>query len=421
MKNVTTAIFHDTRWPSKTKMYPIKLRLTFNRKSKFYQINNYYVTEKYFDKITGDKTREESLKKIKHELSKKEREALDIIEKLPYFTFDLFEKPFLIGQKKTDANIFNWLENAISKLKRQERIKTAQVYNSSLKSLQKYTNKSELSFYDISVDFLNAYEIWFTEDQKNSMTTLGIYLRNVRTLFNEAIEQGIIIKDAYPFGKRRYVIPTGQNVKKALNLSDIQKIYTYKSIEHSSEDRWRDMWIFSYLCNGANVKDICLLKYKNISDGKITFMRGKTKRTKRAVQSPVVAILTDEIKLIIEKWGNINKEQDDYVFPILNTGLDASKIAATIDQTTKNINKYIDRVAKAVGISKKVTTYVARHSFATVLLHSGASTEFISDSFAHADLKTTKNYLDSFEDDAKIENAKKLLAFKIEPPIETKE
>jgi site-specific recombinase XerD len=88
------------------------------------------------------------------------------------------------------------------------------------------------------------------------------------------------------------------------------------------------------------------------------------------------------------------------------------KLQATIDQTTKNINKYIRRVAKEAGVIKDVTTYTARHSFATVLKRAGVSTEFISESIGHSDLRTTENYLDSFEDDSKIENAKKLLAFK---------
>ena len=91
--------------------------------------------------------------------------------------------------------------------------------------------------------------------------------------------------------------------------------------------------------------------------------------------------------------------------------MDAIKITAVIRQTTKNINKHIDDIAKALKITKRVTTYTARHSFATVLKRSGVSTEFISESIGHADLRTTENYLDSFEDDAKVENAKKLLDF----------
>ena len=65
-----------------------------------------------------------------------------------------------------------------------------------------------------------------------------------------------------------------------------------------------------------------------------------------------------------------------------------------------------------LGINKKGTTYVARHTFSTVLKHSGVSTEFIQEALGHTDIKTTENYLDNFEKETKKELAKRLMAFK---------
>jgi integrase len=411
MSNVSTAIILDTRWSGKDKQYPIKLRVTFQRKYKLYIINNYHVSEKDFDKIMGDKPREEKFKTIRQEINKKQVEVDEILKKLPYFSFDLFEKIFLTGQRKADDNLFNWIENKSAKLKEQERIKTKITYDNALISIKKYCKKEKLSFYDVTLDFLRGYEKWLIEEQENSYTTLSIYLRCVRAIFNDAIEEGIIVREAYPFGRRKYEIPAGKNIKKALTLSEIQKIYNHVAPEYSSEDRWKDFWIFSYLCNGANVKDICLLKYKNISEGTITFLRSKTKNSNRKQLKPIVVMLSDEIQNILNKWGNVNKQPDSYIFPILSKDMNAERIAATVDQTTQNINKYIKRIAKAEGITKKITTYTARHSFATVLKRSGVSTEFISESIGHADLKTTENYLDSFENEIKKEYAKRLLDF----------
>jgi len=245
-----------------------------------------------------------------------------------------------------------------------------------------------------------------------SVTTIGFYLRCLRAIFNEAINTpGLIGKESYPFGKRKYEIPNGQNIKKAITLEEIKKIFDYESIDGSSEQRAKDYWIFSYLCNGVNIKDIALLKYKNIDfgDEKITFFRAKTERTTVVNIKPIAIVLLPEIKAIIDRWGNQPQYPENYVFPILKAEYSIEQQHARVKQTVKDINKYIDRIAKTVGITKKLTTYSARHSFSTVLKRSGASIEFISESLGHSDIKTTESYLDSFEDDMKKEFAHMLV------------
>ena len=85
-------------------------------------------------------------------------------------------------------------------------------------------------------------------------------------MFNEAIEDGIIRKEQYPFGRRKYVIPASRNVKKALTLSEIERIFNYTCQDGSAEQKARDLWVFSYLFNGANIKDIAMLKYQKYAE-----------------------------------------------------------------------------------------------------------------------------------------------------------
>ena len=130
---------------------------------------------------------------------------------------------------------------------------------------------------------MNEYESWLL-NQNISKTTVGIYLRPLRALFNEAIEDGIIKREkCYPFGRRKYRIPASKNIKKALDLTDIKKIYYYEcDPETASEQRARDFWLFSYFANVMNPKDIACLKYKNINDCYIVFDRSKTERAMRS-------------------------------------------------------------------------------------------------------------------------------------------
>jgi integrase/recombinase XerD len=193
-------------------------------------------------------------------------------------------------------------------------------------------------------------------------------------------------------------------------LADIEKIYKYQAESMSTEEWARDLWLFSYLCNGINPKDIARLTYQQVGSKSIQFVRAKTERTRREVKAIHVTI-SDDVWRIISKWGQTPTSPHKYVFAILKPGMTAREEMATIRQTTKTINFYIRRIAQSVGIEKDVTTYTARHSFATVLKRSGASNEYIGESLGHSDLKSTENYLDSFEDDLKQHFASALLNF----------
>ena len=248
----------------------------------------------------------------------------------------------------------------------------------------------------------------------NSITTVGIYLRSLRTLFNIEIAEGLLTKEYYPFGKRNYEIPTSNNVKKALTLKDIGTIYKHKLEPGSPAERARDYWIFMYLCNGINVKDLCLLKYDNIKGDVLEFERAKTIRTKRKVES-IRVTLTDYINRIVKKWGRNKNDGSTYIFPVLEKGLTAERERQLIQQLTQVINTHMKDVAKALEITKDVTTYAARHSFASVLQRSGVSKEFISEALGHTNVKTTQNYLAGFEDEHKKEITKALTAFETVP------
>lgn len=227
-----------------------------------------------------------------------------------------------------------------------------------------------------------------------SITTVGIYLREVRTVINAAIRDKVITSS--PFGKDRYQIKASRNIKKALTLEEISRLYYYDPVGEA-EAYNRDLWIFSYLCNGMNVSDIARLKFQNIDSESIQFIRHKTKRTTQADQAPVVVPLTAEVARIIDRHAQRPGRPEDYVFPILRPGMTPLQEYNAIQGAIGLINKYIGRIARECEISMKVTTYTARHSFATVLKRSGASVEMISDALGHHDTATTQSYLKGFE------------------------
>lgn len=436
----------DTRRIKKTSKYPVKLRVTFERITEYYQ-TIFDLTKDEWDKLPASRISNE-LQSIRDKLKEIERTSENAIKNLDPFGFAEFEKDFIqnnnlfrkrklrLGPPLETKDTYDFtpfhkkfpilLEEHtkvgsisiayvvyIKKLLREGRISSAVNYHCSYTSLKKF--RGNVCFTTITPSYLNEYEHWL-KSQDISKTTVGIYLRPLRALFNEAIEEGIIKKEkCYPFGRRKYQIPTSKNVKKSLDLSDIKKIYYYEcDPKMESEKRGRDYWLFSYFANGMNPKDIACLKFKNINGDYLIFERAKTERAMRSNPKPISVFITDDMKCIMERWGNKVKSPHNYIFPILEPGISALRQYYLIQLFVRSINDWMKHILAKLGIDKKVTTYVARHTFSTVLKRSGASTEYIQESLGHADKKTTENYLGSFDKEIKKKYANQLTSFKNE-------
>jgi integrase/recombinase XerD len=389
------------QWLKENGKCAVTIRVTFNRIKKYYA-TNYSLTISEFEKVMSERPRE-PFKTIKLKLSNFEKKAADIIDCMPVFTFHKFDEIYKTNQDAADS-VHAAFTSYIDDLKKDNRLGTAISYENARNSFSKY--KEGLKFADIDPKFLKAYEAWMISNDL-SKTTVGIYTRSLRAIFNSAK----IDKSLYPFGSKKglYSIPKGAKTKKALLLAEVATIFNYQPVS-SAEAAARDYWIFIYLCNGLNVKDLCLLKWKNIDGDILTFERAKTIRTKDESQFIKVS-LKPEAKAIIKKMSVPAISPEAYIFPHLKPGMNQATERKTIQQLTKTINKYMKRIAKCLDISKPTTTYYARHSFATILKNSGASTEFISEALGHSDTKTTQGYLSSFEEKAIHETTDALTAF----------
>ena len=276
---------------------PLKLRITYQGQRKYYatgynaNLNDYLLMKK--NKARGE------LRKTNLLLTEIQIKAQKCCDNLESFSFLKFEEAFF-PKKIPITNLQSAFDAYMHELKANGQIGTCISYNNASVSLHKF--KPRLKFEHITPEFLRSYERWFV-NQGKSITTVGIYLRSLRAVMNVAIQQGMMSIADYPFGKRKYIIPTGRNIKKALTLSEIAKIYNYKTEEKSVDAMCRDFWIFIYLCNGLNVKDFCLLKYKNIEDDFIVFNRAKTILTRRSNPEPIRIAIKEDAKCIIAKWG----------------------------------------------------------------------------------------------------------------------
>ena len=407
MKPTVQLILYTARIKQNGK-YPVKLRVIFKREHKDFRLG-IDLAESEFAESTSLKPKKQ-FRDIASSLTNYSNKANQIIGKLTSFTFDKFEREFY-GNQKDVSDIFPIFEEYIKKLEDEERVKTAQAYQTAMNTIKRFHSKSKLNILDITPAFLTKFGKWMTE-QGNSPTTVGIYTRTLRAIYNYAITLGVVNKDEnYPFGRTKFIPPAGRNIKKALTLAEIKKIYDYNPVEGTFEDRAKDFWLLSYFCNGINFKDICLLRRKNIDGDMIRFVREKTKRTSQGNQVVISCYISDNVKKIIDKWGGDDKKPDAFVFNILSEKDDVLTQTNKVAQFIQNTNKNMKRICTTLGIEKQATTYYSRHSSATVMKRAGASIAQIQEALGHSNSSVTQKYLDSFEDDSKKELAKALSNF----------
>jgi integrase len=257
-----------------------------------------------------------------------------------------------------------------------------QVYN----SLLKFNKHLDIYFSDIDVTWLKKYELWLRTNEI-AENTIGIRFRTLRMIYNVAIDEKNANPEYYPFNTYKVSKLHEETAKRALTKKDIKKITTYKT-DNYYKKLAINIFTFSYLMGGINFVDITTLTHNNIVEDRLVYSR---KKTSKLIKLPI----HPEALNIIRSYQNA---ENPYLFPVLNKFHKTEQQKANrVHKVITKVNKHLKDIGKELKIPIDVTTYVARHSFATVLKRSGVSTSIISESLGHSSEKVTQIYLDSFE------------------------
>ena len=396
---VVTSVL-DSRTINKEGTYPIKIKVYYQRKPKYYSVG-ICMSKDEWDKLPNSRSSEGRF--IQGEIEKEFSRILKNVEFLVEngtFSFDRLNAR--LG-KNIGGTLNEMLEATIKELKDNEKFGSMGSYKTTLSTIKRF-KKNEVQFRDITVEWLREYERFCLKTM--NQTSLAINLRNIRTTMNFAKAAGMIREADYPFGRGKYQIKEGVGKKKALNKKQLKAIANYSDGNKFTEF-YRDLWLFIYFCNGINVADLINLKFSDIQNGEISFIREKTKdRTRDAKR--IYAPITPEMQSIIEKWGN-NPRKSIYIFPFMKAGDDAWEHEKKKKNLTKHINDRMKVIGEKLNIGK-ITTYVARHTYATVLRNEGVPVSIISPMLGHTSVTTTEIYLADLESENRARNAH-LLSF----------
>ena len=253
---------------------------------------------------------------------------------------------------------------------------------SNLKKLHIYKPVEELSIADLDVNFMKALEA-FMFNQGRSKSTIGVYARNIRTIWNKVYEK----HSKYPFGKGGYVIPEGARKNQGLSKADVKKIVDFSS-DNEYLQTARDYFLFCFYNGGMNIKDVLHLK-----KGQKEFKRLKSIRTaKKEVIIPLVFNkVTNDI--IDRRTG-----KGSYLFDVIKDGDDAKTRQDKVDALNKHLREQLHKISDLLELEYKITANWSRHSNTTILYKEGINLKAISEGLGHTSLKTTEGYIDTMID-----------------------
>jgi integrase len=288
------------------------------------------------------------------------------------------------GKKPTD--LYTFADQVIADYLKDGRIGTHDKNKSVMEKLKAYAGNRNLSFQDITVEFLEKYEDYLKTTLKNCTNTVAKDFKFFSKLFNEAYGKDLIEHQISPFNK--YKIKLEKTERTYLTEDELSLIEEYNVTPGTKIERHRDLFVFAAYSGGLRVSDLLLLQWKDFDGQHIHFTTKKTDN-QMSIKVPNKGLG------IINKYKPAVASPNGFIFGLLPDNLDTSNLRVldtAINRATAYYNKNLKIIATKKEINKPVTSHISRHTFATRALRKGISIDKVSKLLGHANIKETQVY-----------------------------
>jgi len=398
------------------------LRLTFNRKTKYFPLD-IELTEADYSKLLSGKRITEQLYDIKSKITSMQIKAMNLIEGMTVFNFERFEIEFT-GAKIVESSDNQSIQGMFDELMQTPLRKYSTIQNDlcALKSLKRYFDFNgdpkgcQAHISTISVELLKNWEDFLLNKDKKtkSLPTIGSYSRHIRIVMNMALAKGYIDPKQFPFGKKGYSVGAARKIKQVLSKADMRTLLELELLPISLTCFARDWFLLSYLCQGINLADLLELKNKDITNDGFVFNRVKVRDTSDSKNKFVIVRFISELKEktleIIQRQRSLNFADNAYLFPYYTPQMSDEEKLHEKKRLIRKINQHLPKVAQLANLDiQKISFGIARHTFASVLYDQDVSTLIISELLGHSSTQTTNAYLHTLPGNPHEQALKKLL------------
>lgn len=379
---------------------PIILQLIHHGKVKRYSTGHACPVDKWDFEGERMKPWSKDAKEINAKLNAREAKASEIVVKLfaqGGFTLEGFDRKYTSTADADD--VLAYLVELSDGYQADGRAGNAAVYKNVWHVLRRFTEGKALRFADLTPRKLEAFEKDLRAHGCKD-ASVSLYMRTLRAAVNRACVDGHMNPANYPFQRNasdgKYALDMkGNSTPRSLSEADMVKIKAFDFNEHPHLATAVRFFLFSYHARGMNFIDMAYLERKAIVDGRFEYTRRKTMRKDGGVTFSIP--VTPPLAALIDNFADTPGR---YVFPILNSEHRTEKQKwDRIRKCLKALNKQLKEVADVLGIKVPLTSYVARHTYATTLKRMGVDVALIGDSMGHKNASTTAVYLKRFADD----------------------
>ena len=325
-------------------------------------------------------------RELKREYKKLRNRILELEKKNePYSVDDIIESTR--KNSRHSYYLLQYIDSQVAYKKAMGKDGIAAAYHSTRISLKKYLNKISTKKTDIGMEKIDCSFVVGYEDclyvQGLARNTINYYLRNFRTIYNSAIRNGYKPRNNNPFAHIQ--TKPCKTVKRAINKNDMKELSYLSLSVHSGMDIARDLYLFGFYAQGMAFVDIVLLKKKNINGNILSYRRHKSKQL-------IHIVITPQMQVLINKYAN----SSEYVFPIIKIASSTS-VYEQYRLALGRMNRHLKKIASLLNINVRLTTYTARHTWATLARDSGAPISIISAGLGHTSEEMTRVYLKDFD------------------------
>jgi len=282
-------------------------------------------------------------------------------------------------------SLFNFMGETIVRLRHDGRIRTSETYRYALNSFSRFRDNEDVSLDAFSQELMESYDAYL-QAKGLVPNSRSFHMRILRAVYNRACERGLTETSCNPFSH----VYTGvdKTTKRAIDIDTIKRIKNLNLTTDKPADYARDIFMLSFYMRGMSFIDLAYLKKSDLADGVVTYRRRKTGQR-------LTVRWTREMQGILDKYP-VN--ETEYLFPVIT-----SRTANPHNQYRNRhymINRNLKTVAQKIGLQVPLTTYVARHSWASIAKSKGISVSVISEGLGHDSELTTQIYLASLDTSA---------------------